>query len=264
MKHKIFKICASVICVGSIAATAFATTGIINFAEIGASSTVEENEISAALSNSNVLDSNRAPLITKECDIIDEANMMPQSISLNNIDALQTDTTYDNIKLYNVVLSDEVNSVYNNIGDCNDSWIVPEIGEDKFSYIYLEKGEELKTVADRINSLNISDERKQKMLAKAVEREGKWYVSRVETQRNFNDAANFVDSGYMTTLIENNNIADVIGTKYVFIENLGIPALSINTETGEYIVPQVAPNRFDGIECNKIYSISEFINAVLN
>jgi len=91
-------------------------------------------------------------------------------------------------------------------------------------YTYLEKGETIESARARINQLTVSDKHKEKMIEKAKERSGKWYVCRVEEQRSTINASNFVDYNYINSTILNENVGSIIDAKYVFIKNCDILA----------------------------------------
>jgi len=230
MKRKIFRVCISLISVCCLIATAYASER--NVLLINDNNVTEFAEVTNALSNSSVLRSCRMTTVTH--DDVEYDNCSTDNIVLNSSGAAKINTTnmvsteaastYQSMEIYSILIDANAKSLYDYTESDNDIWVYPENINNKMYYTYLEKGETIESARARINQLTVSDKHKEKMIEKAKERSGKWYVCRVEEQRSTINASNFVDYNYINSTILNENVGSIIDAKYVFIKNCDILA----------------------------------------
>lgn len=248
----------TVACAAILGFTVYAATlGNINlFSQTGE----EYDEIATVMKESEAIDSYLAPENNESSDIINagESNngirRAPQNFDIENC---------KKIKLFTANITNSSASVYDSLNDQNEHWLAVIEENGKVGYAYLKKGIKYEDVASKINQLNISDEWKNEMLETVREREGKWYVEKIENEKDDSQARNFVSEEYITELLSDSGITNVVDAKYVYINNF-MPAICVKTDSGEYIIPHFGGTRNDGINSNTVYSINDFINLFLN
>lgn len=267
MNKKILLMCSMALCAGVIATGVFAsqndTFQVFTMDNVQLS---ESTAITNALNNSNVLRGFLSPTM-EAGDDIDEI----ETVALNSIQSYNVQNITDNneaisannaIKLYTLSVEPTTTSIYTSTNENNDKLIIPMELNNSISFIYMKKGENVNTVTEKINQLNVSEETKSRMRQKAIQREGNWYVSCIEEQYSYDKAKNFVNGNTLSELLYENNISDITDLKYVYINNNDILTICVKTNTNEYIIPYVFENRSDGLQENTLYAVSDFIEIV--
>lgn len=169
MKSNLFKTISVSLCAVILSANAYALTTDI------ADSTYDE--ISSALENSSAVKAYLSPVISAH----DLENDVLTDMTANKVKA-QTALHEKRLKVYSVTVNDDTSSIYNELEDNNDLWVVAKDIDKTISFSFLEKGEAVESVQSRINTLNLDRSYKERMLQAAQEREGKWYVMYVDEQ----------------------------------------------------------------------------------
>lgn len=161
------------------------------------------------------------------------------------------------VKLYNVSLTNETTSLKEQLDKDNEQWFVTKNINGKMSYIFIKKGADIETATQKINALNISSERKEKMIAEAEEKAGKWYVSKIFQPNNSTENDGELERNITTNTISANGINDVKDMKYIYINNTATLGIWVQTETGEYIIPYNTSAATGDLSVNQSYTLSD-------
>ena len=162
-----------------------------------------------------------------------------------------------NIPLYTANITESTDSIYDNLSSQNEYWLVVMETNKGFGFAYLKKGEEYSIMKEKIDKLNCSDEMKAQLLDTVKKREGKWFTERIVETRKREDAANFINDDYIESLIKDAGITNIVGMKHININNF-TPGVSIKTDDGEYVIMYYV-GKLNGLENNKVYALSDFI-----
>lgn len=208
-------------------------------------------ELQKALLDSNVLRGTKN-VVTKD----NENTLSNVKIQQSEVD--ETSLARDAIKVYCVDLDSNINSLSEILNKENELWIIPEKNENGISYIFVEKGQDFEQIEKKIGKLNISNEIKMNMLRQAKEREGKWYVSRVEEQHSIDEATAFVSSANIKNKINN----DIKSIKYVYITNRNLLAVWVETDSNEFVIPYNNNCEYNSLINNHLYSLSDIKECV--
>lgn len=264
MNKKIFTIGISVLCTGILATAVFATS---NFNVSSSNIISDTSEISSVLSNSNVVrsiyqyeESRNNENSEAELSSIDEV----QTYNLQSASTLATNSIDNSsiIPVYSITIDNSSQSLFSDSTVENDMWIASLATDEGISYAYLKKGGDVEPLVDKVNSLNISDEYKEMLIKRANEREGKWYVAYIETQRSAQEAQSFVNMDNINNIINESNISNVTDIKYVYITNTNKLAVYVQTITSEYIIPYKLDNK--DVNNGELCSLSSFKDSVLD
>ena len=95
-------------------------------------------------------------------------------------------------------------------------------------------------------------------LQQRQKREGKWFTERIVETRKHEDTANFINDDYIESLIKDAGITNIVGMKHININNF-TPGVSIKTDDGEYVIMYYG-GKLNGLENNKVYALSDFID----
>lgn len=261
MNKKIVITAASVLSLGIL------TTGVLavqsNNLSMFTVGTTEVAEVAEALSTSNVLRAANGRAVNR--DNVDDAETFSDDNQLQTASMSESNglTAQSGIKIYNVEIDESTQSIYNTI-DTNDyNWLVPSTTEEGVSFAFLKKGKSLSEIRDKINSLNISEEHKEKMIKTATEREGKWYVSRVEQEKDAEKAETFINYSVNAEQFAQKGISNVIDCQYICMTNNGIMAVVVKTPDSETIIPyNVTEN--SGLNNDSTYSLSDLKQNILD
>lgn len=261
MKKRIFITCSAALSLAVLASGVYATQNIGKISEEPIAS--EKIQIQDAVRNSDVLKS-RYLIVSQEDEMNDEMNgendvqvqaAESAQMNMNDIDA-------DNaIKLYNVLLKGSGESLSEQLNKDNEMWLMPQEVGDKMYFAFMKKGDDLDTAKGKINALNISDELKEQMIARAAERAGQWYVYRADLQSEKDKAVEFTAQNSISDLLAANNITNVSGIKYINITDNRSLGIWVQTADGEYIIPYTSTNS-ETVRANNAYTVSEFANLI--
>lgn len=257
MKKRIFITCSTALSLAVLASGVYATQNIGKISEEPIAS--EKIQIQDAVRNSDVLKS-RYSFVSREDEMNDENDVQVQAaksaqMNMNDIDA-------DNaIKLYNVLLKGSGDSLSEQLNKNNEMWLMPQEVGDKMYFAFMKKGDDLDTAKGKINALNISDERKEQMIARAAERAGQWYVYRADLQNEKDKAVEFTAQNSVSDLLAANNITNVSGIKYINITDNRSLGIWVQTADGEYIIPYTSTNS-ETVRANNAYTVSEFADLI--
>lgn len=249
-----------VLCIGRLCINVSATQ--LNDADIPNNISSEIDEISSALSSSNTL---KGYLSTK-ISVFDSETDNESEISryTTNNEIYDSTLNESRIKVYSILLENTTQSIYSNISENNDIWIVAKDIDSNVSFSFLKKGEDISAATDKINALSVSDSYKSRMLQKAIERANKWYVAYVEKQNTVQNARDFISESNIESLLAENEVGNIIDTKYIYIQNNNMLAISVKTSDSEYVIPYVTATRSDNMSNNSIYTVSEMKDFILN
>ena len=245
MKSNLFKTISVSLCAVILSANAYALTTDI------ADSTYDE--ISSALENSSAVKAYLSPVISAH----DLENDVLTDMTANKVKA-QTALHEKRLKVYSVTVNDDTSSIYNELEDNNDLWVVAKDIDKTISFSFLEKGEAVESVQSRINTLNLDRSYKERMLQAVQEREGKWYVMYVDEQNSYDNAYRFIDETSIQNLLSEKGIDNIVDLRYIYIRNNNTLALCVKTSDSEYILPYVTSG-----ETGALYSVEEFKNYIL-
>lgn len=250
MKKKIITICTAALCVAMVGIGAYASK-----TDIDLSNTVEVNEtaqLQAALDNSAVLKS-LYNTRSREDDIA-ELDEEVQTETYGTFDA------QDAVKVYNVSLNDTTTSLKSQLNKDNDQWLLVETIKGKTTYIYMRKGGDYETAEKKINSMDVPDSLREKMLENAKSKAGKWYVERAEQPINDTENREISLNGNAVTQNDNAHIKDM---KYICIDGIGTVSVWLQTDTGEYVVPLDTSVNTADLSGNSVYSLTNVANNIV-
>lgn len=178
----------------------------------------------------------------------------PHSLSQNTDNA---------IKIYNVQFSSGMTSLAELLNKDNEVWMVPKLINNEMSFVYIKKGDSIEVASQKINALNVSDEWKQKMIANASKKAGKWYVNRVDEQSSLEAAQNFVNNEYIVNKLNEFGISEISDIKYIGIDNNRTLGLWVKSGDSEYVIPYVSKQNSDSSAEINIYTLTEFISTIV-
>ena len=245
MKSNLFKTISVSLCAVILSANAYALTTDV------ADSTYDE--ISSALENSSAVMSYLSP----EISVKDLENDEIYDTAPNKVKA-QAALQEKRIKFYGVSVNSNTTSVYSNLEENNDLWVVASDIDNSMAFTFLKKGEAFESVQARINALNLDNSYKERMLQAAQERAGKWYVMYVAEQNSYDNANSFIDETSIQNLLSEKGIDNIVDLRYIYIRNNNTLALCVKTSDSEYILPYVT-----SVETGALYSVEEFKNYIL-
>lgn len=258
MNKKLLTIISAVLCTGVLCGTVLASN--LSKTEAVTSQDNEYNEISEALNNSNTLRGYLSPKVDVASADVDEENT---ELNVQNANMSQAAEPEDiRLKLYTVNIDDETQSIYQQLADENDMWIVVKDNGENIGYSFLKKGAALSEVEKKVNELNVPETTKSRMLAKAAAREGKWYVAYVSKYKDQQASRDFVSESHINSLLEADNITSIADKKYVYIQNNDTLAVLVRTADNEYIIPFAGGS--SEFENNRIYTTQELKANVIS
>lgn len=228
----------------------------------------EINELIDAVNSSNVLRSRENIVYVDSVTNNAENTESTREISAYT---LQSNTGTENkskeindyYKIYKVSFQDDMQTLETYLNKANELWMTHYENDGIISFAFLQKGEDYNAQCKKINALNISQNRKEKMLQTARIIAGKWHVSHIEEQKNYEKASQFVTEGEIKNLIAENAICNIEEMKYIFIGSENMLAIWVNTDEGEYIIPYFSGEREDDLTSNEVYELLEFIGYTL-
>lgn len=259
MNKKITIICSTV-----LSAVIF-TTGVYASQKIDATAQAvlasETTQLQSALDNSNILRS-RYKVTSQEEEIaaLDKGEIEIYSVK-DNVSNKETPNAENAIKVYDVDLSGK-SSLTQQFNKAAESRLLVEEIAGETAFVFMKQGQNIEVAREKINALNISEERKEKMRTKAAEKAGKWYVSAVKRYSSSEDANNFTDKTYITNLLNTNGITNVENIEYVYISNSEMLGIWVSAEGSEYIIPFVTTSRND-ITSNNVYNLDTISDCVV-
>lgn len=261
MNKKIMLICSTV-----LSAVIF-TTGVYASQMIESATNVaslsETAQLQSALDNSNVLRS-RYNVTSHEEELAELDNDGVQTYSLRATEDVTDAPNAENaIKVYNVDLSESTTSLLEQLNVEPELRLLSEVINDETAFVFMKKGQSIDVATEKINALNISSERKEKMISKATEKAGKWYVSCIKRYGASVNADDFVDKSSVLNLLNSNNFSDVKDMKYVYITNNEMLGIWVKTEDAEHIVPFVTTSRTDNLSGNNVYTLSDIVDYIV-
>lgn len=251
MKKRIFVTCSAILSTAVVASAAFAALpaeGI--FEEVN---TFETSDIKTALENSNVLKS-VYNIVSKDDDPFEEK---VQTYALENE---TTDINVDEAKkLYDVLFEKDTVSISEEFEKENKFWLVPQEVDDEMLFVHMKIADSLESATKKINALNISKERKDKMIERAAAKADKWCVDYIVTENDAEAAKAFVNENAVLENLASQGIDNVLNLKYINVSNNRSLAVWVQTEEAEYIMPYTDKN---DLTANTAYKVSDFANAV--
>ena len=220
----------------------------------------ETTQLQSALRNSDILKS-RLNIITQDNEVESDNTVILENSITDNVKN-DISSANNGIKLYEVFFNEETDSIKEQLDKENEMWMFPKTIDDKISFIFMKKGEELSAAKKKIDLLKVSEERKEKMIQRVAERENKWYVFRIEQQNSTDKASQFVNANSINTALNTNSIDNVESVKYIYIINKDILGIWVETADSEYIIPYVSGNQIESISSNMVYSLSNIVTDI--
>ncbi len=252
MKKRSLALCATTLSAALLITAVFASRGIEN-ADIEKEIS-ETTQLQAAINSSDVLKSRYE--IDDGLEIVNNADTLANMANMAETEYM---ASADNaIQLYRVELAENTTSLASQLEKDNEYWFVPKEIDGKISFIFMKKGEALESVTEKIEALNVSDERKEKMLERAIKREGKWFVNRIDKQNDNEKANTFVNSAAIENNLEKNDVTNIRKMKYIVIDNNGSLGIWVQTlEGAEYIIPYMTGT--EELVSNNPYALNEVV-----
>lgn len=214
----------------------------------------ETSEIQQALDNSGIIRSRYNIISTTDNDT--DVQRQNQANATEDVETARAENA---LRLYDVQLSENLTSIASQLDKENERWLLPKIINGKMTYSYIRKGRELDVVIERVKKLNISEEWKENMIARAAEKEGKWYVYRLDTIYDSDTAAKFVNNTEIAATLNSNNVTNIQDMKYIYIKNNSTLGIWIQTDSGEYIIPYVTSPELSDLVSNSLYTMSDVV-----
>lgn len=221
----------------------------------------ETTQLQSALDSSSVLRSRyNVTSLEEEIAALDKDETQTYAIR-ESASETETPDAEKAIKVYDVDLS-ETTSLAQQFNKSAETRLLAEDIDGETAFIFMKKGQEIDAARAKINALNISNERKEKMISKAAEKAGKWYVSAVKRYSSSADASNFVDKSFITNLLNTNGITNIEDMEYVYISNNEMLGVWVSAEDSEYIIPFVTTSRND-IASNNVYCLNDISDCII-
>ncbi len=246
MKKRLITTCAVTLIAALLSSGAYASENLSALIQRATGS--ELTELQNALDNSGIIRSRTGVMVTT-----DEKgdNVQNTAVSNSNIKAENA------VRVFDIKMADGMTSITDLLDKENERWLlVTEIRGD-LCYIYIRRGENLATATERINALNVSEKEKERMIANAAEKEGKWYVYQLSTpSSNGGSRYTLFNMKSIANILEESNISGVTAIEYIRISNCNMYALWVQTAEGEYIIPYVTGEQFVDMVSHQVYPLS--------
>lgn len=261
MNRKIMLICSVALSATLFTTGVYASQTLKN--EIKGTENSEITQLQEAVENSNVLRS-RYSVTSYEDEISELDNDSVQTYSNDEENSFDEMLNVENaIKVYDVNLSETTTSLSEQFDNDAEIILLPELIDNEISFVFMKKGQNIDEATEKINALNLSDERKEKMISKAAEKAGKWNVSYIKKYSSSESAANFVNISFIQNLLNTNNIFAVENFEYIYINNNEMLGVWVKTESAEYVIPFVTTTRVDDLSNNNVYSLDNIVSYIV-
>lgn len=191
-------------------------------------------------------------------------NEVVQTYSIKEENDLNAMPDVENaIRVYDVNLSKSTISLSEQFNKDAEIRLLPEVIDDEMSFVFMKKGQNIAEATEKINALNISDERKGKMISRAAEKADTWNVAYIKKYSSSDSATNFVNISFIQNLLNTNNISAVEDIEYIYISNNEMLGVWVKTESTEYIIPFVTTTRTDDLSNNNVYSLDDMVSYIV-
>lgn len=193
-----------------------------------------------------------------------EETYIDENGEMQTIEGIEIECSVDDlVKKYHTVdgfsVIDKEDSIFDNLSDDYLYYLPIKHNNIVVGMANIKIGKSVTEVEKNILNLNLSEEFKNKIIAKAKKNEGKWYVSSIS---RYMEGEGYILPEQLEEKLIKYGITDIEDIKYTSIDDYAREAYCIKTQDNEYIIPINLLSCVSGVKNQSVYSAEQVISSI--